>query len=337
MQREPTVGACLARPVFDHLVNNGHEPERITRVTGVERHHLDRPDIRLPQDRLVALFREAFAQSGDPACQITINGRNGPRAMGAFHTLLLASRNLRELIETACRLHCFLGERDTYSLVEGPATAAFRYTMDTDNTKLTAQQAEANLSAMMAIFREYTRGEFRARQVSFTVRPPRRTRAHEQFFASHLRFDAGHNAIVFDRELLDATREDYQPTRRERLLSQVEGMLREGLGDPFVMDVVARIRAALERGELDINAVSAELHMSRWTLTRRLRRHGTTYQALVDQARRDIARRRLASGEHSISEIAYELGYASPGSFSRAFQGWFQLSPSAYRRTHGPG
>ena len=45
----------------------------------------------------------------------------------------------------------------------------------------------------------------------------------------------------------------------------------------------------------------------------------------------DIAKERIFNAEKSISEIAYELGYADLSNFSRAFRKWTGKSASEFR------
>jgi AraC-like DNA-binding protein len=79
--------------------------------------------------------------------------------------------------------------------------------------------------------------------------------------------------------------------------------------------------------------VAERLHMSPSTVRSRLRRHGTSYSALLDALRRDEASRALQGGEASFSEIAHALGFAHPPAFHRAVRRWFGATPSAVRAT----
>ena len=85
-------------------------------------------------------------------------------------------------------------------------------------------------------------------------------------------------------------------------------------------------------------AQMAELqHVSVSTLNRRLRDAGTSYQALIDDARRQRARELLANPRHRIAEIANELGYRDPTSFVRSFRRWYGATPGRYRRELAAG
>ena len=64
------------------------------------------------------------------------------------------------------------------------------------------------------------------------------------------------------------------------------------------------------------------------TLQRRLAREGTSFSALVDDARRRRALDDIAGGGVPIAEIAGTLGYASPSALTRAVRRWSGRRPA---------
>jgi AraC-like DNA-binding protein len=72
--------------------------------------------------------------------------------------------------------------------------------------------------------------------------------------------------------------------------------------------------------------------MSASTLQRRLATEGTTFKALKDQLRREIAIQRLHADRVSLKSLAAELGFADSFAFQRAFKSWTGCPPGAYRR-----
>jgi AraC-like DNA-binding protein len=80
-----------------------------------------------------------------------------------------------------------------------------------------------------------------------------------------------------------------------------------------------------------MDSVAKTLGMSARSLRRRLCEEETDFRVLVERARADHAKRALAAGHLSVQEAAYELGFATPAAFTRAFRRWTGLSPSAFR------
>lgn len=86
---------------------------------------------------------------------------------------------------------------------------------------------------------------------------------------------------------------------------------------------VERLLKSLPAGRLTADEVARSTGVSRRTLVRRLSEAGSGYRELVDAELRTRADRLLRDGELSHAQIAEELGYTDPSSFSRACRRWF--------------
>ena len=97
-----------------------------------------------------------------------------------------------------------------------------------------------------------------------------------------------------------------------------------------------RVRAALleglPSGQFSADQVARKLRMSRRTLQRRIEVEGTTFQAVLQQTRLELARHYLAQSTLPTSQIAFLLGFAEPTSFHRAFRSWTGTTPDHVRR-----
>ena len=66
-------------------------------------------------------------------------------------------------------------------------------------------------------------------------------------------------------------------------------------------------------------------------LQRRLQAERTSFQALLDSVREDIARTRLREPGTTIGDLAFELQYSDESTFVRAFKRWTGMTPGAFR------
>jgi AraC-like DNA-binding protein len=101
----------------------------------------------------------------------------------------------------------------------------------------------------------------------------------------------------------------------------------------------AQIRAILIHDESDIlycpsfETLALNLNMSAQTLRRRLKVEGTSYPAIKDEIRRDLAIDYLLMSNRNINYISTALGFSEPRSFTRAFKQWTGVSPSKFSRS----
>jgi AraC-like DNA-binding protein len=100
--------------------------------------------------------------------------------------------------------------------------------------------------------------------------------------------------------------------------------------------VADRVRGALvdlmPAGRTGAEDVALALGISRSTLQRRLREEATSYQAVLDATRRDMAIRYLTKTTLRVEEIASVLAYRDANSFSRSFRRWTGQAPVAFRQ-----
>jgi AraC-like DNA-binding protein len=72
--------------------------------------------------------------------------------------------------------------------------------------------------------------------------------------------------------------------------------------------------------------------MSGRTLQRRLADADTSFQSIVDDARRKLAVRLLRrEGDATLSEVTFMTGFGDQSAFTRAFKRWTGQTPGAFR------
>lgn len=79
------------------------------------------------------------------------------------------------------------------------------------------------------------------------------------------------------------------------------------------------------------------VNISAHTLARHLASEGNSFRALALDVRLQRACRMLEENLHSVSQIAYRLGYSDIANFSHAFRHVHGVSPSAYRELRAKG
>lgn len=143
-----------------------------------------------------------------------------------------------------------------------------------------------------------------------------------------------HRAWIVERF---AGMEDAEEARREfmpalvRLLSPLKSV-----GRARAAVLVGRAKAWIENNfhrRISLSSVAEALHVSPTYLSRLFSRGtGRTLTHFIHEVRIDRARLLLMSGERSISEIAYLVGYQNYRDFYRRFVGLEKASPRAVRR-----
>ena len=193
---------------------------------------------------------------------------------------------------------------------------------------------DLGLSWILNVSRRGTDGEITPRRLELT-RPVKHRTLLERHFGCRVRFKADRDALVFRSSDLD------RPfvTHNEELLTligaQLESELKSRNTSTHVGEQVKVVlRRSLAGKRPTLGDVAQELGMSARTLQRRLTDAGITFQQLVEDTRRELARHYLKQRSVELNEAAFLLGFEDTNSFFRAFQVWEGTSPTEWRSRH---
>jgi AraC-like DNA-binding protein len=160
---------------------------------------------------------------------------------------------------------------------------------------------------------------------------------YEAHFGCPAKFEARQNTIVFGKADLDRRFLTHNADLWATIAPQLEAELSQALASKAIGEQVKGILKQLMVGRRPgIEDVAGELRLSSRTLQRRLAEDGATFQQLVQEARRELARHYLQHSSLELNETAYLLGYEDAHSFFRAFHDWEGRPPGEWRARHAP-
>jgi AraC-like DNA-binding protein len=172
----------------------------------------------------------------------------------------------------------------------------------------------------------------RVRHVSLAHESPE-SAPYEELFGAPVSFGAPLDTLVLDHADLAlplATADAMTAALlEERALAMSRALVPT---DPFLDQVrqgmLARLR---ESRDQTIDGLSRALALSSRTLQRRLEERGTSHRELLDEVRCTIAKHLLGEGK-SAAEVAYEVCFATPQAFHKAFLRWTGNTPGEARK-----
>ncbi len=306
-------------------------PADVLRQAGLPTGLFDRDErILLSTAELFALYRGLAQASRDPAIGLKLGTearieRYDPTAIAA-----VSARSFRDALERLARykqLTCpeavDVVDRGSESRVE------FRY--------LLAQETEPPLLVdlafawVVAIGRRGTDGLVRPKRIELREATGSR-QMYEAHFGCPVQFGARHNTIVYAATDLDRPFLTHNPDLWAVIAPQLEAELSRALASKAITEQVkGMLKQLMPRGRPGIDEVAKELRLSSRTLQRRLGEAGATFQQLMQEARRELARHYLLHSSMELNETAYLLGYEDAHSFFRAFSDWEGSPPGEWR------
>nr|WP_093647460.1 AraC family transcriptional regulator [Paraburkholderia aspalathi] len=168
-------------------------------------------------------------------------------------------------------------------------------------------------------------------QVEFDFTRPAHASDYLYLFPGPVQFNCAQTSMQFDASYFALPIRQRKSDLRTFLARAPEDWIFTSFSDQVASH---RVRQYLESKLPEIatvDVVAHALHYSARTLARRLGAEGTTFQAVKDELRRDIAIQRLTTTDDALASIAFDIGFDDPTAFHRAFRHWTGSTPSAYR------
>lgn len=126
-----------------------------------------------------------------------------------------------------------------------------------------------------------------------------------------------------------------QSARNKAVELVVEDVVVTDRDEEFMKEVMSWLGEHIENSDLTIDQLASHLGLGRTTMYNKLKSlTGKSPVELIKEYRITKSKLLLRTGQFSVSEVAYRVGFSDPGYFSRCFREQFHMSPAEYLKTH---
>jgi AraC-like DNA-binding protein len=316
--------------LLDRLASLGVDVEHVLRLAGLAGSRFQPPKARLTTSEFFGLWRAVESVADAPDFGLRLGATRLPHQYDVVSMAALHSPSLDEALKKLARYKRLVcPEQVVVDVAEGEARVQFVWELADSNPPRFL--IDATFAGTLDLARSGTGKPIVARRIELT-----RRRNDEavltRHFACQVRFDAPVDLLVFDEAALSERFVTHNSDVLSLLLSGLEGALREEVaGRSLADDVRVALRRSMSGERPSVDRIGKQLGMSSRTLQRRLEGEGATYQGLLDEVRRESARRLLANTDVDPEEVAFLLGFEEANSFTRAFQAWEGTTPKQWR------
>jgi AraC-like DNA-binding protein len=302
----------------------------VLRQAGLPAALFDQEKILVTTEELFALYRGLAEVARDPAIGLKLGSEHRIERYDPLGIAAVTARSFRDALlrvarykQLTCPEELHVTDRRNECRVE------LRY--------LLAQETEPPLLVDVAfarvvdIARQGTGGLVRPKRLELRGATSNR-KMYEAHFGCPVELETRQNAIVFAKVDLDRPFLTHNPELWAAVAPQLEAELSEALASKAIgAQVKSILKRLLPGGRPGIQDVARELCLTSRTLQRRLAETGATFQQMMREARRELARHYLLNSSMELKETAYLLGYEDAHSFFRAFHGWEGSPPGEWR------
>lgn len=323
------VSNLLARRLTDHKLDLSAVLQR----AGLPAGFFQQEKICVTTAELFALWRAIGEASGDPAIGLKLGAEPRLERYDATAIAAVCSRSFRDALQRLARYKQLTCPEEIRLRTEREEAFVEFFFLEAEEVQPEVL-VDLCLSWILSVGQRGTDGQIKPLRLELT-RPARHRELLEAHFECRVRFNAGRDALVLRSSDLDRPFTTYNEELLKVLGAQLETELQ---AQKACSDVGELVRHTLKRSlagkRPTLETVAQQLHLSVRTLQRRLTDAGITFQQLVEDTRRELARHYLRQSAMELNEAAYLLGYEDANSFFRAFHGWEGTSPGEWRTQH---
>ncbi len=304
--------------VAPYLAKRGISSVEFFRRIGISPNIFQDPDVYLPRALCFQIANEMVAATQDAFGGAHIGHMTELRSLGMWGKSVLRSADVAHACEFAATNVSMLHQGSKVRLITEGRRVRIVYRFSGRHEMDPAQFIHGSLAVLRKI--PLMAGEPAAIRVHLSAARSRGDDVLEECLGPNIEMGCEHDMIEFDRALLDMplhVQPDEASKVTEALRSAVDvaGLLVERLSD---------------HRHLKLRVMAKRMGMSVRTLQRRLKYCGIEFEELLDETRRGEALRLIAQGRHTMTDIAYLIGYSDPAHFTRAFRRWTGAAPSRF-------
>ena len=325
------------RVLCDVANERGVSTRDVLAGTAIEPADLDRPDTVVSAlDEITAVRRLLGRLPDDAGVGIDVGSRFTPTHFGLFGFAVMSCATLRELFTIAMRYFALTMLHIDMTLFETADDCLVE--LDAGHLPADVQRffIERDIAGIITTTMSFIRSvaEKYADQMTAEVAIDEELlRPLLTLMPVHdIAFGRAHNRLHFPRAMFDEPLPQADRHTLEMCMAQCDVLMQR---NERRRGITALVRTKLFRDSglfPTLPDVAAELDIHPRTLRRRLAQEGTSFRALLNEARSTVAVDLLRNVGLTTEEVSTRLGYTEVSTFSHAFKRWYGLPPSAYSR-----
>jgi len=301
------------------------------KAVGLHRVNLSEFDALVPAEAVGELLERSAVKAGVEDFGLRMAARRSLAHLGPIGLIAREEPTIRDMIHSLARHFRLRTDRMILQLTEAEDIASIRLQFVVNTSGSIRQFRELSVAIAFRTVEELAGEAWQPEFISFAHPPPAKRIFHTNFFRTKVLFDNDFDGIVFPVRILDRPIPNADP-----MMSQFVRHYLQAANQPLVtIDAVVRqlAFALLPSGRCSSEAMARQLGIDRRTLSRRLEARGTTFSAIVDAARAELAGRHIRTERKSFTETAQLVGFSDLASFSRWFQRHFGMSATQWRKS----
>jgi len=309
--------------------NIDHRP--LLKEAGIDQAKLSNPIARIRVDRMNTLWNLAKEATGDECLGMTSAVNIRPTTIHALGFALMVSNSLYDAFERLHRFYRIISDTIELKLETIDNMFVVNVNYNESEPSPVKESIDMALAAITHFARTLMNEDIKPLSVEFNRAKPQNPNKYTQVFQCPVVFEQATNRLVFRLDdilrTLPLANAEIARCNDDIVIKYLAGFEGEKISDR----VQKKMIELLPLGEPSMKKLAEALGIGTKSLHRSLKKEEVSYRSILENLRKHLAIEYLKKPEHSIIEIAFQLGYSDSGNFTRAFKRWYKISPSRFR------
>jgi AraC-like DNA-binding protein len=321
------------------VVELGGEPGRLLRAARIKSSAFDAPAAFISFGGMIELLERSASELGCPDFGLRLADRQDIGILGPLAVAMRHSATVGDAMRCASKYIYVHNPAIGFSVQpddDDAGEALFVFDILSVHSPRCAQMVEHGVGLTCRIVNMLSEGRSHLRKIWLPHPPAASLTSYRRHLDAPLNFDASRTAVAVERQDLDLPLSEQNAELLEIGTRYLEAEFPQRQ-PPFLIQVRRVVERLLGTGNCSYADVANALAVHPRTLQRRLRDEGTTFEAIKDETRRELARRYLAHPDVPLTQVTALLDYSEQSALVRSCRRWFQTTPRSLRATLASG
>ena len=330
---EARVAAAYVQPLLELVTERGLSLSSLAAKAGLPENGLTPIVDSMSASSYVRLLDAGALLSNDEHFGLHVGERVKLGTYNVYGMILMSCKDFRQAFQQTMRYEGLAHDLGRSALLESATITEYQW--HSHFPQASCHLADSVFAGIRVFGNWFAGSTLPFTPVFFQHSAPADLREYQRIFGPEVVFDAAINCAKFPTALLDWGVPNADVSMYPLLQQHAEQLLKQKQVAEHDGSVVALVRAAIRKNLSQdlarLPAIATELGVSQRTLQRKLSEAGMSFQQLLDETRRSIAKEYLQQAHFSLADIAFLLGFQEQSAFQHAFKEWTGMTPKSFR------
>lgn len=319
--------------LLDWAVSLGLCKQALLEDTHITDAMLEDPHVTVLPEQELTFYSNLSKLSDDPLIAYNAGCRLNAGTYGIWGLALLSSESFESAIKTGLKYLAFTYTYNHIYFKKGDSTSALYLDPKLSDRHIREFMTERDLGAIQRLFVDLLEQKHKPiKEVHLKAKALGHKIALEEALGCPVRLGSTHNKVVFDNQYLAVPLPQANQLTMKMCYQQMDAMLPERTLRTTVTQRVIGYLSSHTIEQAKLVQVADFLNMSERSLRRKLAEEETSFQQIVNDYKKLLAKDFLENTSLTMEEIAEKLGYSDSAGFSNAYKRWYGVAPSFHSK-----